>query len=124
MNIERINAQSVTLSGGSELPAEPLVCATGCGSMNGWLAGLISTEVADTPSKVWGLGSDTPKGPGPWEGDLRDMWRPTQVPNLWFHGGNLHQARRCSRFLSMQLKARRDSMSTPVYRLAPSHQQR
>ena len=76
--------------------------------MNGWLADLISPEVADRVGKVWGLGSDTPKDPGPWEGELRNMWKPTQVPHLWFHGGNLHQSRHYSEFLALQLKARQE----------------
>ena len=92
--------------------------------MNGWLADLISPEVADTVGKVWGLGSDTPKDPGPWEGELRNMWKPTQVPQLWFHGGNLHQSRHYSQFLSLQLKARMEGLATPVYKLAPSHHKR
>ena len=29
----------------------------------------------------------------------------TQAANLWFHGGNLHQSRHYSQFLSLQLKA-------------------
>ena len=124
VNIERINPHSVTLSDGSELPADLLVYATGYGSMNGWLADLISPEAADTVGKVWGLGSDTPKDPGPWEGELRNMWKPTQVPALWFHGGNLHQSRHYSQFLSLQLKARMEGIPTPVYRLAPSYHQR
>jgi putative flavoprotein involved in K+ transport len=124
VNIERINPRSVTLSDGTELPADLLVYATGYGSMNGWLADLISPAVADTVGKVWGLGSDTPKDPGPWEGELRNMWKPTQVPHLWFHGGNLHQSRHYSQFLSLQLKARMEGIPTPVYRLAPSHHTR
>jgi putative flavoprotein involved in K+ transport len=124
VNIERIHPNSVTLSDGTELPAELLVYATGYGSMNGWLADLISPEVADKVGKVWGLGSDTPKDPGPWEGELRNMWKPTQVPHLWFHGGNLHQSRHYSQFLSLQLKARYEGLPTPVYELAASHHQR
>jgi putative flavoprotein involved in K+ transport len=124
VNIERINPTSVTLSDGTELPAELIVFATGYGSMNGWLADLISPEVADKVGKVWGLGSDTPKDPGPWEGELRNMWKPTQVPHLWFHGGNLHQSRHYSQFLSLQLKARFEGLPTPVYELAPSHHRR
>jgi len=124
VNIERINPRSVTLSDGSELPADLLVYATGYGSMNGWLADLISPEVADKVGKVWGLGSDTPKDPGPWEGELRNMWKPTQVANLWFHGGNLHQSRHYSQFLALQLKARIEGIPTPVYQLAPSHHRR
>jgi putative flavoprotein involved in K+ transport len=120
VNIERINPKSVTLSDGSELPADLLVYATGYGSMNGWLADLVSPAVADQVGKVWGLGSDTPKDPGPWEGELRNMWKPTQVKNLWFHGGNLHQSRHYSQFLSLQLKARMEGLDTEVYKLAPS----
>ncbi len=121
VNIERINPKSVTLSDGTELPADLLVYATGYGSMNGWLADIISPQVADRVGKVWGLGSDTPKDPGPWEGELRNMWKPTQVPHLWFHGGNLAQSRHYSEFLALQLKARQEGIPTPVYRLAPSH---
>ena len=124
VTIERIDKRSVTLSDGTELPADLIVYATGYGSMNGWLADLISPEVADRVGKVWGLGSDTPKDPGPWEGELRNMWKPTQVPHLWFHGGNLHQSRHYSQFLALQLKARIEGMETPVYRLAPSHHRR
>ena len=68
----------------------------GYGSMNGWAAELISQEVADKVGKVWGLGSDTTKDPGPWEGEQRNMWKPTQQEALWFHGGNLHQSRHYS----------------------------
>ncbi|MEZ7815751.1 MAG: NAD(P)/FAD-dependent oxidoreductase [Burkholderiaceae bacterium] len=114
-NIERINPSSVTLSDGTELSADLLVYATGYGSMNNWLADLISPEVADRVGKVWGLGSNTTKDPGPWEGELRNMWKPTQQKQLWVHGGNLHQSRHYSQFLSLQLKARYEGLETPVY---------
>jgi putative flavoprotein involved in K+ transport len=121
VNIERINPKSVTLTDGSELPADLIVYATGYGSMNRWLADLVSPEVADRVGKVWGLGSDTAKDPGPWEGELRNMWKPTRQPNLWIHGGNLHQSRHYSQFLSLQLKARLEGLETPVYGLAEVH---
>ncbi len=124
VTIERINPKSVTLTDGTELPADLIVYATGYGSMNGWLADLMSPEIADKVGKVWGLGSDTPKDPGPWEGELRNMWKPTQVPQLWVHGGNLHQSRHYSQFLSLQLKARMEGLKTPVYGLAATHHTR
>ncbi len=124
VSIERIKPRSVLLSDGTELPADLIVYATGYGSMNGWLADLISPAAADTVGKVWGLGSDTAKDPGPWEGELRNMWKPTQVPHLWFHGGNLHQSRHYSQFLALQLKARMEGLDTPVYGLAPSFHKR
>jgi putative flavoprotein involved in K+ transport len=120
-SIERINPRSVTLTDGTELPADLLVYATGYGSMNQFLADLVSPEVANRVGKVWGLGSGTTKDPGPWEGELRNMWKPTQQKQLWIHGGNLHQSRHYSQFLSLQLKARFEGLPTPVYGLAPVH---
>ena len=121
VTVTQINSHSLVFSDGSELPADLVVYATGYGSMNQWAAELISQKVADKVGKVWGLGSDTTKDPGPWEGEQRNMWKPTQQEALWFHGGNLHQSRHFSQFLSLQLKARMEGLPTPVYRLAQSH---
>jgi putative flavoprotein involved in K+ transport len=115
VGIEHINPRSVTLTDGTELPADLIVYATGYGSMNGWAARIISEEVADKVGKCWGMGSDTTKDPGPWEGELRNMWKPTQQEALWFHGGNLHQSRHYSLYLALQLKARKEGLDTPVY---------
>jgi putative flavoprotein involved in K+ transport len=119
VEIERLTDDAVVLSDGTELPADLVVLATGYGSMNGWAARLISQEVADRVGKCWGLGSDTTKDPGPWQGELRNMWKPTRQQALWFHGGNLHQSRHYSQYLSLQLKARMEGLPTPVYALAP-----
>ncbi|HWK64386.1 MAG TPA: NAD(P)/FAD-dependent oxidoreductase [Rhizobiaceae bacterium] len=119
--VEEITENSVVLEDGTELPADVIVYATGYGSMNGWAAELISQEVADKVGKCWGLGSDTTKDPGPWEGEQRNMWKPTQQEALWFHGGNLHQSRHYSQFLALQLKARQVGIPTPVYGLQEVH---
>ena len=119
--VDHLSEHAVVLTDGTEIEADAVVYATGYGSMNGWAAKLISQEVADRVGKCWGLGSDTAKDPGPWEGELRNMWKPTQQPHLWFHGGNLHQSRHYSRYLALQLKARLEGIDTPVYALAESH---
>ncbi|MGV0375946.1 NAD(P)-binding domain-containing protein [Corynebacterium hadale] len=119
--IAEVKERSVVLDDGTELPADVIVLATGYGSMNGWVERLIDKETADRVGRVWGLGSDTTKDPGPWERELRNMWKPTQVDQLWFHGGNLHQSRHYSRYLALQLKARYEGMDTPVYELAEVH---
>ena len=119
--VERIAPDGVALEDGTELPADVIVYATGYGSMNGWIADLIDEETADRVGKVWGLGSDTPKDPGPWEGEQRNMWKPTQVPHLWMHGGNLHQSRHYSLYLALQLKARMEGIETPVHGLQEVH---
>lgn len=119
--VDHLTETGAVLKDGTELPADLIVYATGYGSMNQWAAALISPEVADKVGKVWGLGSGTAKDPGPWEGELRNMWKPTAQDGLWFHGGNLAQSRHYSRFLALQLKARLEGIATPVYGRAPVH---
>ncbi len=116
-----IKAHSVVLSDGTELEADLIVYATGYGSMNGWAAEIISQETADKVGKCWGVGSDTKYDPGPWEGELRNMWKPTRQEALWFHGGNLQQSRHYSRYLSLQIKARMEDIPTPVYGVPVVH---
>ncbi|PZP24630.1 NAD(P)/FAD-dependent oxidoreductase [Pseudomonas kuykendallii] len=121
LGVERIEEDAVLLNDGTRLPADLIVYATGYGSMNGWAAQLISQEVADRVGRCWGLGSGTGKDPGPYEGELRNMWKPTQQDNLWFHGGNLHQSRHYSLYLALQLKARYEGLDTEVFKRAEVH---
>ena len=122
--VDHLTEDAVVMADGTELPADLVVYATGYESMNGFVADLISQEVADKVGKVWGLGSDTTKDPGPWEGEQRNMWKPTQQQSLWFHGGNLHQSRHYSLYLALQLKARAEGVDTPVYGLQEVHHTR
>jgi putative flavoprotein involved in K+ transport len=119
--IDHLTETSVVLTDGTELAADLVVYATGYGSMNGWAADLIDQETADRVGKCWGLGSDTTKDPGPWEGEERNMWKPTHQEGLWFHGGNLHQSRHYSQFLALQLKARQVGIPTPVWGMGAVH---
>ena len=119
--VDHLTEGAVVLEDGTELAADLVVYATGYESMNGWAADIISEDVADRVGKVWGLGSDTAKDPGPWEGEQRNMWKPTRQEALWFHGGNLHQSRHYSLFLALQLKARMEGIDTPVYGLEEVH---
>jgi putative flavoprotein involved in K+ transport len=119
--VDHLTEDAVVLADSTTLPADLVVFATGYGSMNGWAADLIDQDVADRVGKVWGLGSGTTKDPGPWEGEQRNMWKPTQQPALWFHGGNLHQSRHYSLYLALQLKARFEGIETPVYGLQEVH---
>jgi putative flavoprotein involved in K+ transport len=119
--VAELTKDEVVLADGTRLPADLVVYATGYGSMNGLAAGIVGQEIADKVGKVWGLGSDTTKDPGPWEGEQRNMWKPTQQEALWFHGGNLHQSRYYSLYLALQLKARTEGIPTPVYGLQEVH---
>jgi putative flavoprotein involved in K+ transport len=116
VEIDHLTEDTVVMADGTILPADLIVYATGYGPMNDWAAELISPAVADKVGPCWGLGSDTAKDPGPWEGELRNMWKPTRQEALWFQGGNLQQARHFSRYTALQIKARMEGVPTPVYR--------
>jgi putative flavoprotein involved in K+ transport len=118
---DHLSEDAVVLEDGTELPTDLVVYATGYRSMNGWAAGVISQEVADKVGKVWNLGSNTTKDPGPWEGEQGNMWKPTQQEGLWFHGGNRHQSRHYSLDLGLQRRARYEGIPTPVYGLQEVH---
>ena len=119
--VEEITPDGVRLDSGKTIPADVIVYATGYSSMNGFVEDLCGKAMAEKVGKVWGLGSDTTKDPGPWEGEQRNLWKPTQQEALWMHGGNLHQSRHYSQFLALQLKARQAGIPTPVYGLQRVH---
>jgi putative flavoprotein involved in K+ transport len=119
--VDHLTEHAVVVADGTALPADLVVYATGYESMTGFVADLISPQVADKVGKIWGLGSNTAKDPGPWEGEQRNMWKPSQQEGLWFHGGNLHQSRHYSLYLALQLKARAEGIETPVFGLQEVH---
>jgi putative flavoprotein involved in K+ transport len=120
VRVRALRARSVVLDDGSELPADLLVHATGFGPLSDVVASLVSSEVAERVGPIWGLGSGTTRDPGPWAGELRNMWSPTRQRGLWIHGGNLQQSRFYSLQLALQLKARSVGLPTPVHEGAPA----
>ncbi len=119
--VDHLEPDAVVLSDGTRLPCDLLVYATGYGSMSRFVADIVGPAAATKVGRVWGLGSGLDQDPGPWEGELRNMWKPTAVEGLWFHGGNLAQSRHYSRFLALQLKARMAGIPTPVHARAATH---
>ncbi|MCR8722715.1 flavin-containing monooxygenase [Frigidibacter sp. ROC022] len=113
--IECLTPSGVRFASGREVQADVIVACTGYQSMNEAVAGLVDRETADRLGPCWGLGSGVRGDPGPWLGELRNMWGPTAHPALWFHGGNLALSRFYSKFVAMQLKARQAGIDTPVY---------
>jgi hypothetical protein len=97
-----------------------IVACIGYQSMNEAVAGLVDREVADAVGPCWGLGSGVRGDPGPWLGELRNMWKPTAHEALWFHGGNLALSRFYSRYLALQLKARHGRASPPPSTAGPN----
>lgn len=105
--IDHLTEDAIHFEDGSALQADAIVYATGYGGMTDWVATLIDQDTADRVGPCWGYGSGTKGDPGPWIGELRNMWVQTAQKNLWFTGGNLSQARFYSRLLALQLAKQR-----------------
>ena len=110
------------MTDGTELPADLVVYATGYGSMNGWVADLISTRRSPTRSARSGASARTRRRtPARGRASSATCGSRRSRTALWFHGGNLHQSRHYSLFLALQLKARTVGIDTPVYGLQEVH---
>ncbi len=114
--IERLTPTGIRFADGAEVPVDAIIQSTGFHSMHETVAAIVDRETADAVGPCWGLGSGVRNDPGPWHGELRNMYKPTEQEALWFHGGNLALSRFFSKFLALQLKARYEGLETPVYR--------
>ncbi|MEO1794889.1 MAG: NAD(P)/FAD-dependent oxidoreductase, partial [Pseudomonadota bacterium] len=114
-SIQALERDGLRLDDGHKVEADAIIYATGYRSMNEFVADIVGRAVADEVGRCWGVGSGVEKDPGPWEGELRNMWKPTAHPALWFQGGNLAQSRHFSRFLALQIKARLEGIASDVW---------
>jgi putative flavoprotein involved in K+ transport len=115
VEIERLTPTGIRFADGSEIEADAIIQSTGFHSMHEVVARIVSREVGDAIGTCWGLGSGTKNDPGPWHGELRNMYKPTAQQALWFQGGNLALSRFFSKFVALQIKARMEGIPTPVY---------
>lgn len=118
VEIDLLTREGIRFTDGSEIEADAIIQSTGFHSMHEVIASIVSREVGDRIGTCWGLGSGTRNDPGPWHGELRNMYKPVAHENLWVHGGNLALSRFFSKFLALQIKARMEHVPTSVY--APS----
>ena len=95
-DIDRFVAGGAQLKDGRVVPAELLVLATGYKNQQETVRLHLGDEIADRIGPVWGFDEG---------GELRNMWRRTAQPGLWFTAGSLAQCRIFSRYLAIQIKA-------------------
>jgi putative flavoprotein involved in K+ transport len=95
-DIERFVPEGARLKDGRLVEAELLVAASGYKNQQEVVRRFLGDEVADRIGLVWGFGED---------GELRNMWRRTAQPQLWFTAGGLPHVRIYSKYLAMQIKA-------------------
>jgi cation diffusion facilitator CzcD-associated flavoprotein CzcO len=96
-DIEAFTAGGFKLKDGSALDAELFVLATGYKGLDHLLEKLFGREVAARVGRVWGFDDPTQ--------ELRNMWRRTGQPGLWFTAGAFSQARIYSRYIALQIDA-------------------
>lgn len=95
--IDRFVPEGALLKDGRVAPAELLVLATGYKNQQETVRAYLGDAIAERIGPVWGFDAG---------GELRNMWRPTAQPGLWFTAGSLAQCRIYSKYLAMQIKAR------------------
>lgn len=95
-DIDRFVPEGVRLKDGSLAPAELLVLATGYKNQQEAVRRYLGDAIADRIGPVWGFDDG---------GELRNIWRVTAQPGLWFTAGSLAQCRIFSRTLALQIKA-------------------
>lgn len=101
VDIDRFVVQGARLKDGSLVPADLLVLATGYLSQQDSVRHFLGDKIAESIGPVWGFDEG---------GELRNMWRRTAQPGLWFTAGSLAQCRIFSRYLALQIKAIEESI--------------
>ena len=95
-DIERFVADGAKLHDGSVAKADLLVLATGYKNQQHTVRAYLGDAIANAVGPVWGFDDN---------GELRNMWKRTAQPGLWFTAGSLAQCRIFSRYLAIQIKA-------------------
>jgi cation diffusion facilitator CzcD-associated flavoprotein CzcO len=95
-DIERFTGEGAKLRDGSVTKADLLVLATGYKNQQDTVRAYLGDKIADAIGPVWGFDDN---------GELRNMWKRTAQPGLWFTAGSLAQCRIFSRYLAIQIKA-------------------
>jgi cation diffusion facilitator CzcD-associated flavoprotein CzcO len=95
-NIERFVPEGALMKDGTVAPADLLVLATGYRGLQDLVRELLGDTVAERTGPIWGFGED---------GELRNMFRRTGQPGLWFTAGSLAMSRIYSKYLALQIKA-------------------
>ena len=104
-DIATFGPDGALMKDGSTKPADLIVMATGYKNQQDTARVFLGDDVADRIGPVWGFGDD---------GELRNMWRRTNQPGLWFTAGSLAQCRIFSKFLALQIKACEEGLISPT----------
>lgn len=94
--IERFAPEGAVLEDGMLIPLDLVVLATGYRNQQEDVRRWFGAEIADRVGPIWGVDDD---------GEMRNVWRPTAQPGLWFNTGSLAASRIYSKYLAMLIMA-------------------
>lgn len=106
--IERFTENKVILNGGREKEFDLVVFATGFSNTIDSIRASLGDKIADQCGPIWGIDE---------EGEYKTAFRETGVPNLWIMVGFLPMTRYNSKILAMRLKALKEGISPPPYKV-------
>jgi thioredoxin reductase len=109
--VERLIPSGTLLRDGREVPAELIILATGYKPQQEQVRLLFGDAIADRVGTIWGFDE---------HGELRNMWKRTPQPGLWFLAGSLAQARNFSKYLAIQIKAIQEGLIDPTKPPSPA----
>ncbi|KAJ4269876.1 hypothetical protein NW762_001545 [Fusarium torreyae] len=105
--IERFTEDKVILNDGRERQFDLVVFATGFSNLIDSIRDTLGPKVANQVGPVWGIDE---------EGEYKNAFKETGVPNLWIMVGFLPMTRFQSRLLALRLKALKEGISPPPYK--------
>lgn len=104
-DISGFSGEGARLESGGTIPAELIVLATGYKGQEHLVRSLFGDAVAERIGPIWGFGADQ---------ELRNMFKRTDQPGLWFIAGSLAQCRIWSRYLALQIKGCEEGLIVPA----------
>lgn len=96
-DIEHFVPEGALMRDGRIEPADLVVTATGFQSQQQLVRDLLGDAIAERLGPIWGVAPD---------GELNNMFRPTDQPGLWFIGGGFAHARIYSKYIALNIAAR------------------
>ncbi|EJF58505.1 FAD/NAD(P)-binding domain-containing protein [Dichomitus squalens LYAD-421 SS1] len=94
--IKKFTKTGFEFEDGSKVDADVVMFATGFDSPIVTIKNIFGEDTASRVKPIWGLDE---------EGELKNVWRDSGVPNFWFMMGNLMWCRFHSKHVALQIKA-------------------
>ncbi|KAJ5652575.1 hypothetical protein N7507_010001 [Penicillium longicatenatum] len=106
--IEKFTEDKVILNGGRQREFDLVIFATGFSNTIDTIRSTLGEKIASQCGPIWGIDE---------EGEYKTAYRETGVPNMWIMVGFLPMTRYASKLLALRLKALKEGISPPPYKV-------